>query len=53
MTIVMVFVLLGLLAFALIIYLAKGHLGRGGDLETFQPVTPGGCECVLQFDFGK
>jgi hypothetical protein len=33
MTIAIVFVLLGLLALALIIYLAKGHLSRGGDLQ--------------------
>jgi len=33
MTIPIVFVLLGLLALAVIVYLAKGHLYSGGDLE--------------------
>lgn len=33
MTITVVFVLLGLLALALTIYLAKGHLGSSGDLQ--------------------
>ncbi|HEX3103527.1 MAG TPA: hypothetical protein VHQ22_03705 [Terriglobales bacterium] len=33
MTIAIVFVCIGLLALALIIYLAKGHLSRSGDLE--------------------
>jgi hypothetical protein len=33
MTIAIIFILLGLLALALIIYLAKGHLSKGGDLE--------------------
>ncbi|MGH9517573.1 MAG: hypothetical protein ACRD3P_18035 [Terriglobales bacterium] len=33
MTIAIIFIVLGLLALALIIYLAKGHLSKGGDLE--------------------
>lgn len=33
MTIAIIFVFLGLLALTLIIYLAKGHLSKGGDLE--------------------
>lgn len=33
MTIVIVFVSIGLLALALIIYLAKGHIGKGSDLQ--------------------
>lgn len=33
MTIAMLFIFVGLLALALIIYLAKGHLSRGGDLQ--------------------
>lgn len=34
MTLAIVFVFVGLLALALIIYLAKGHLSKGGDLQT-------------------
>jgi hypothetical protein len=34
MTIAIVFAFLGLLVLALIIYLAKGHFSRGGDLQT-------------------
>lgn len=33
MTIAILFIFVGLLAFALILYLAKGHLSRGGDLQ--------------------
>ncbi len=33
MTIAIVFIFVGLLALALIIYLANGHLSRGGDLQ--------------------
>jgi hypothetical protein len=33
MTIAIIFIFLGLLALALTIYLAKGHLSKGGDLE--------------------